>query len=198
MYLKLKRDMVYFFLFLFLFVLMTHDGIVKYLVLSGMMVFFFLLKGKVRIEYFVVAIHAVVYVVWGVTMAVLSNNFTFNSVKQTLIFLSAAFLAVAIFSIYGKEGSSRLVDVQFVALCVAYLLMYARYFTPEAFYYESCFYAYIFGVYILIYFMRKRYFLMIIAIMFMGICGAIMGTIAALIYRSVVTIYFSNKKVLKK
>lgn len=38
----------------------------------------------------------------------------------------------------------------------------------------------------------------VIAIMFMGICGAIMGTIAALIYRSVVTIYFSNKKVLKR
>lgn len=36
------------------------------------------------------------------------------------------------------------------------------------------------------------------AIMFMGICGAIIGTIAALMYRGVVTIYHSNKKVLKR
>ena len=36
------------------------------------------------------------------------------------------------------------------------------------------------------------------AIMLMGICGAIIGTIAALAYRSIVTIYFSNKKVLER
>ena len=38
----------------------------------------------------------------------------------------------------------------------------------------------------------------IAAIMYMGICGAILGTIAALLYRAIVTIYFSNKKVLKR
>ena len=38
----------------------------------------------------------------------------------------------------------------------------------------------------------------IAAILCFGICGAILGTIAALVYRSVVTIYFSNKKVLKR
>ncbi len=38
----------------------------------------------------------------------------------------------------------------------------------------------------------------VVAIMFMGICGAILGTIAALLYRSVVTIYYANKKVLER
>lgn len=38
----------------------------------------------------------------------------------------------------------------------------------------------------------------VLAIMYMGICGAILGTIAALVYRSIVTIYYSNKKVLKR
>ena len=38
----------------------------------------------------------------------------------------------------------------------------------------------------------------IAAIILFGICGAILGTIAALVYRSIVTIYFSNKKVLKR
>ena len=38
----------------------------------------------------------------------------------------------------------------------------------------------------------------IVAIMYMGICGAILGTIAALIYRGIMTIYYANKKVLKR
>ncbi len=38
----------------------------------------------------------------------------------------------------------------------------------------------------------------VVSIIYMGICGAILGTIAALIYRGVMTIYHSNKKILKK
>ncbi len=38
----------------------------------------------------------------------------------------------------------------------------------------------------------------IISIMYMGICGAILGTIAALVYRGIVTIHYSNRKVLKR
>ena len=38
----------------------------------------------------------------------------------------------------------------------------------------------------------------VIAIMYMGICGAIIGTIAALLYRCTIIIYYSNKKILKR
>ena len=38
----------------------------------------------------------------------------------------------------------------------------------------------------------------VVSILYMGICGAILGTIAALLYRGIVTIYYSNKKVLKR
>ena len=38
----------------------------------------------------------------------------------------------------------------------------------------------------------------VIAIMYMGICGAIIGTIAALMYRGIVTISYSNKNILKR
>ena len=38
----------------------------------------------------------------------------------------------------------------------------------------------------------------IVAILYMGICGAILGTIAALLYRGIVTIYYSNKKILNR
>lgn len=36
----------------------------------------------------------------------------------------------------------------------------------------------------------------VVAIFYMGICGAIIGTIAALVYRGIVSIYYSNKKIL--
>ena len=36
------------------------------------------------------------------------------------------------------------------------------------------------------------------AILFFGICGAIFGTVAALLYRGIVTIYYSNEKILKR
>lgn len=36
------------------------------------------------------------------------------------------------------------------------------------------------------------------AIIYMGICGVILGTVAALIYRGIVTVYYSNKKVLRR
>ncbi len=38
----------------------------------------------------------------------------------------------------------------------------------------------------------------IAAILYMGICGALLGTIAALLYRGIMTIYYSNKKILKR
>ena len=38
----------------------------------------------------------------------------------------------------------------------------------------------------------------VIAIIYMGICGAIVGTIAALCYRGIMTIYYSNRKILKR
>lgn len=38
----------------------------------------------------------------------------------------------------------------------------------------------------------------VIAIFFMDICGAILGTIAALLYRGIMTIYYANKKVLER
>ncbi len=38
----------------------------------------------------------------------------------------------------------------------------------------------------------------VVSILYMGICGAILGTVTALLYRGIVTIYYANKKVLKR
>ncbi len=38
----------------------------------------------------------------------------------------------------------------------------------------------------------------VVAIVYFGICGAILGTIAALLYRGIMTVYFSNRKVLER
>lgn len=36
------------------------------------------------------------------------------------------------------------------------------------------------------------------AIIYIGICGAILGTLAALLYRGLITVYYTNKKILKR
>ena len=38
----------------------------------------------------------------------------------------------------------------------------------------------------------------VVAILWLGICGALLGTVAALIYRGIVTIHYANKKVLQR
>lgn len=38
----------------------------------------------------------------------------------------------------------------------------------------------------------------VVAIIYMGICGAIIGTIVALVYRGIMTIYYSNRKVFER
>jgi O-antigen/teichoic acid export membrane protein len=38
----------------------------------------------------------------------------------------------------------------------------------------------------------------VVAILYMGICGAILGTIAALVYRCIVTVAYANKNILKR
>ena len=38
----------------------------------------------------------------------------------------------------------------------------------------------------------------VVAILYMGICGALVGTVAALVYRGIVTIFYSNAKVLNR
>lgn len=162
-----KRDIGYFVVFGVLFLLMAKGGINKYFVLLAISTIFVSVKRKLNLSYFIVAVHVTLYVALGFIIAVMTSNFTFHSVKQSLIFWAAPLMAVSVFSMYGKENSGKLIDIQFVALCMAYLILYINNHTPGEFYFESNYYAYIFGVYGLIHFLRKRYMLCAVAIMFM-------------------------------
>ena len=162
-----KEDMGYFVIFLVLFLLMARGGIQKYFVLLALSCIFVAVKRKIDLKYFLVAAHVGLYALLGSAIALTTSNFTLHSVKQSLIFGIAPFMAVSIFSMYGEDDSGRLIDVQFGALCIAYLMLYARYHVPGEFYYESNYYAYIFGVYGLVHFWRKRYALCAVAVMLM-------------------------------
>lgn len=162
-----KTDIGYFVLFLALFLLITKAGINKYFVLLALSALFVSVKRKIEPKYLVVAVHVVLYVVLGSVIAFMVSKFTFHSVKQSLIFAIAPITAISMFSMYGEEDSGKLVDIQFAALCVGYLILYARHHVPGEFYYESNYYAYIFGVYGLIHFWRKKYVLCAVAILLM-------------------------------
>ncbi len=163
----LRSDMIYFLVYILLFFVISQSGIFKYFVLMAGIFFCFLYRKKIHIKYLSVLSHSIFYVVIGLFIAVATSNFSFESIKQSLIFLSSGLFSVALFSLYGEQNSDRLVDIQFYALCVVYLLLYGRYFTLETFYYESNLYAYIFGIYGIIYLLKKQYFRMVFALLFM-------------------------------
>lgn len=162
-----KEDMGYFALFLALFLLMAKGGISKYFVLLALSSIFVSVKRKVYFQYFMVAAHVALYVLLGLAIALMTSNFTLHSVKQSLIFGIAPIMAVSIFSMYGEDDSGKLLNTQFAALCIGYLMLYVRHHAPGEFYYESNYYAYILGVYGLVHFWRKRYVLCAVSVLLM-------------------------------
>lgn len=162
----LKRQSSYFVFYVLLFICVSQSGIAKYFVLSALTVFFFVMR-PVPVKYFLVILHSMVYVIAGVATACVKGNFVYESIKQILIYMSCGFFAIGVFSFYGKKQSEELIDCQFFGLLAAYVIMFAKYFTPEEFFYESSLYAYIFGAYALLYFYRGSYFKMLLAVAFM-------------------------------
>ena len=199
MKLKVKKDIGYFCFFLFLFLLISRGGIVKYIILSGLASFFILIKRWIKKDYFLISWPVVTYIIVGMGVSIFTGNISYDSVKQSLIFISALFIAIAIYSLYGNRDSGHLIDIQFIALCIAYLLLYAKYFTWDALYYESCLYAYIFGTYVLIYFIRKKYVYMSISILFLLFDHKrIANAATVLIFMCVLIILLSKKKQYQK
>ena len=162
-----KKDWTFLVLFIILFIVIAQEGIIKYGVLSAAIIVSLLIRKKIVKSHFIILGHTAVYVIIGMLLSIISGNFSFDSIKQLLIYICSGLFAISFFSMYGKDKSTRLVNIQFVALCISYLIMYARYFTLSSFFYESCIFAYIFGIYGLIYFCQKKYKMMCLAITFM-------------------------------
>lgn len=153
--------------FILVFLIISKEGILKYIALSGIIVICLMKRKLLNLKYFNTITPSLVYIFIGSLVAFVSGTFTFFSIKQILIYLCSGLFPIVLFSLYGKKKTVKLIDIQFVALCIAYLMLYARYFTLSEFYYESNLYAYIFGTYALIYFCQNRKLMMVFAIIFM-------------------------------
>lgn len=162
-----KKDLKYLLLYVLLFILITQEGIIKYLILTAGIMYTFMSRKRTSAKYYGLLLHAIVYSVLGLALAIVSSNVSYESIKQILIYLCSGLFAISMFHLYGKDDTKRLLDLQLIGLCIAYVIMYARYFTLEAFYYESCHYAYIFGVYGILYFCQRRYIMMALSVLFM-------------------------------
>lgn len=164
---KTKKDIVFLLSFIAIFMIISRSGLIKYLVLSAGIVVAFLFRKKQRLEYYQLLLHAAVYSSIGVVMALVSGNFSFNSIKQLLIYFCSGLFAITFFSLYGTNNSCKLVDIQFVALCIAYICLFGRNLSIHQLYFESNIYAYIFAVYGLLYFWQNRYKAACVAAVFM-------------------------------
>ena len=162
-----KNELSLLLFFILVFLIISGEGILKYIALSGIIVICLIKRKFLNMKYFNIVIPSLIYIFIGSIVAFLSGTFTFFGVKQLLIYLCSGLFSIVLFSLYGKKETIRLLDIQFIALCIAYLMLYARYFTLTEFYYESNIYAYIFGAYALIYFCQNRKVMMIFAIIFM-------------------------------
>ena len=164
---SLIKQCFYLVFFVLLFICISQSGIYKYVVLAALTVVFFLMRPCIPVKYCTVFLHSLVYIAFGLFFAQLKGSFSYESLKQILIYLSSGAFAVGLFSVFGKENADCLVECQFWGLIIAYILLFARYFTPSAFYYESSLYAYIFGIYVLLFFYRRKYLKTVIAVIFM-------------------------------
>lgn len=164
-----KKDVFLVVLFFILYILISQPGILKYITLSGAILFSLILKGKINLNHYIVMIHAVFYSLYGLLLAFVNMTVDFESVKQLLIYICPGLFSICFFSLYGKKNGIKLLDIQFVALCMAYSCLFADKIDYSNFSNESQLYGYIFGAFALLYFWQKRYWWMVIAIAFMFI-----------------------------
>lgn len=164
-----KRDSFFLALYFIIYILISQHGILKYVALSGAIVLTLLITTKINLKYFVVMIHALFYTAYGALLSYVNMMFSFDSVKQILIYICPGLFSIFFFSIYGKKNSKKMLDVQFVGLCLAYICLFARKINYSSLSFESHMYAYIFGAFAIIYFWQKRYRWMLSALLFMFI-----------------------------
>ena len=162
-----KFEILFFILFFLINLSFKSRGPIRYAVLSIASLVFFLKNKNKRFGQYIVFIHVAVYVLLGLLLGLFQNNIFEQSIKQTLIYLSMCFIAINLFHFHGEKNTVKLLDMQFYGICLAYFVLYFIFNHDGTFYWESHIFAYILGLYALLYFCQKRYPHMIVSILFM-------------------------------
>lgn len=160
-YLKL-----YILLTLFYLIIDTNGG-AKYLIIvfiiSTLSVIYF--KKKNRIIMLTVLLPNFFYVCYGLMLSIMSDNFSLESIKQSLFYLIPGLLAVNIY-LYTKESiGGKIIAVQFWSLITIYTQgsIYTLWESGE---FAESHFAFIFGIYVLLFYYQKKHFNMWIAVIF--------------------------------
>lgn len=142
---------------IFLFLLLSKDGMLKYFFVVGIagMLFACMSKRIKHIEklYFFLPWLFYIFVGWG--FCVVQDSVNINSFKQTIFYLIPIMLAFVVSSCF-KKYLRDFVDMQFIAILLVFLGRGIRNYTQSDLMESQ--YAFIFGVYLLYYFWNKRYF----------------------------------------
>lgn len=176
-----------------LFLLMGRAGVIKYIFVLGMIGMLSLCMNK-RIKdidklYFFLPWLFYIFAGWG--FCVVQDSVNANSYKQTIFYLIPITLAFVI-STYLKKYLRDLVDIQFLAILLVFLLTGIQNFTKSDLMESQ--YAFIFGAYLLYYFWNKQYCLSVVSVIALYLANKRIALLAAVL--TVCYLIFLN--VLKK
>lgn len=189
-------DIAFFLLFFVMNLSFLTRGPVRYAVLSVFSAIVFFLKKEKYASHYTILFHIVLYIVIGFLLAIINKNISGQSYKQALIYLSTGFIAVSIYHLYDSENTKKLLDLQLYGICTAYTVLYFMLNRTGTLYWESHVFAYILGLYALIYFCQKRYVHMAVSLFYMLMDHKRIADLAFLLVLAVLVLYkmIRNKK----
>lgn len=162
-----KKELLFFSFFFLTNLSFLTRGPWRYAVLSVFATIIFFRQKEKNLPHYIIMAHVFVYLVIGFLMVFLNNNISDQSVKQALIYFSSGFVAVNIFHLYGYQNTKKLLDLQLYGICSAYTILYFFFNNTGAIYWETHVFAYILGLFALVYFCQKRYGHMILSLFFL-------------------------------
>lgn len=184
-----NKDILFFIFFFLMNLSFLTRGPVRYAVLSIMSTIVFFMQKEKQFFHYIVMIHIFVYVIIGFLLAIINSNISDQSFKQSLIYLSTGFVAVNIYHTYGPKNTKKLLDLQFLGICSAYTVLYFFLNRTGEIYWETHVFAYILGLYSLIYLCQKRYIYMGISLLYMLLDHKRIADLAFLIVLVVIIVY---------
>lgn len=172
-------------------------GAKKYIViiLTGLTLLFLGRRKKWSVEsLFCILLPAIVYLLFGGVSSFFNFNIQVTTVKIMLFWLLPLFFSFSLY-VYFEEKMLDVVDIQFFSCCLVYVLPNIRGIIEKG-YAESVF-AFVFGIYIIFYANRKRWFHLLIAMILMYYSEkriAMLAAFATLAVMAILWLFRNHKK----
>lgn len=142
------------------------SGIGKYIIVLSIATLISLIysRKKITLKPLIFMVPSLFYSIYGLSLSVYNERVSYNSIKQILFYILPIIVAILMYTILSKKTFSKIIDVQFWALCITFLLI--NYLNTSSLFFGESHLAFIFGIYTLFFLYKKNYKLFILALVF--------------------------------